>query len=190
MKENMKALMRKISYSLAIAVAELALGVLLLVSPGGFTAVLFTVVATVLIAAGVLSIVNYFRLPKEDSAKTWKLSAGAASICAGVLALTNSAWLVETFGVLTTVYGAIVLAFTFLKLQMAVDALRGGRRFWYLMAISVLLSVIMAALLILNPFGGESAVWLFMGVALIVTATLDGVYFLLGRQERQAQQKA
>ncbi len=185
MKENMKALMRKISYSLAIAIAEAALGVLLLVSPAGLTSALLAALAVVLIAAGALSIFNYIRLPKEDSAKTWKLSAGAACICCGVSALLNRGWLVEIFGVLTTVYGATVAAIAFLKLQMAVDALRGGRRFWYLMAVSFALSAVIATLMFLNPFSSERAAWIFMGVSLILVAALDVSYFVLGRQEKK-----
>ena len=70
MKENMKALMQKVSYSLAIAICELALGVLLLLSPSGFTSALFVVLAILLIVLGIISIINYIRLPREDSAKT------------------------------------------------------------------------------------------------------------------------
>ena len=66
---------------------------------------------------------------------------------------------------------------------LAVDALRGKRKYWYLMAISFVCSTVIATLLYINPFASESAAWIFMGVSLIITAALDVIYFVLRKQE-------
>ena len=77
-----------------------------------------------------------------------------------------------------------------MKLQIAVDALRGKRPFWYLMAVSFVVSVVLATLLFLQVFN-EGSVWVITGIVLLVTAVLDGVYFFLGRQKKSpAVQKA
>ena len=72
-----------------------------------------------------------------------------------------------------------------MKMQIAVDALRGNRPVWYLMGISFLLTAVLATLLFINPFA-ESAVWIITGIVLILLAILDAVYFILGRRKQEA----
>ena len=78
----------------------------------------------------------------------------------------------------------IVLAAAFMKLQIAVDALRGKRPFWYLMAISFVVTAVLVTLLFIGVFA-ENAVWIVTGIALIVLAVLDAVYFILGRTKKE-----
>ena len=87
-------------------------------------------------------------------------------------------------GALTTLYGIILLVAAFMKLQMAVDALRIQRPFWYLMAISFALTVVLATLLFIGFFA-ENSVSIVTGIALIVLAVLDAGYFFLGRRKKE-----
>ena len=86
-------------------------------------------------------------------------------------------------GTLTTLYGALSLAAAFMKLQIAVDALRSNRPFWYLMAISFAVSAVLATLLFVQAFG-EGSVWIVAGIVLLLLAVLDGAYFILGRKKK------
>ena len=109
------------------------------------------------------------------------LSADRLVQIADAIAICNQHWLVQIMGTLTTLYAIIVLVSAFMKLQIAVDAFRGSRPFWYLMAISTISALIIAALLFFHPFP-ETATWIVAGIALIAVAVLDGAYFWLGRK--------
>ena len=179
----MKEWIRKISISLLLALAELALGLLLLINPVGLTSVVIIFLGIVLILLGAYHVYRYIRLPRPDAAKTWFLSSGSGLLAVGIAAVANQHWLVTLLGTLTTLYAVLALASAFMKLQIAVDALRGSRPFWYLMAVSCLFSIIMAALLFLQLFT-EGSVWIVTGVVLVLLALLDGAYFILGRKNR------
>ena len=178
----MKQWIRKISISLALAVAEMALGILLLINPMGLASMVMIALGILLVLLGCLHTYEYIRLPREEALKTWKLSSGAGLLVLGIASLVNWQWMVQLIGTLTTLYGAILLVSAFMKLQMAIDALRGRRRWWYLMAISFACSAILATLLFAKVLTGMN-VWTWVGILLIAVAVLDAAYFVLGRKE-------
>lgn len=177
----MKDWIRKISVTLALAVLELALGILILCNPVGLSSMIIVTAGILLALIGAYHLYQYIRLSREEAAKTWKLASGTGSLVLGITAIANHHWMVQILGTLTALYAVLVLVFAFMKLQIAVDAARCSRKCWYLMAVSVLLSAVLAVLLLLNPFA-ENVVWVFTGIALIVIAVLDGVYFALGKK--------
>lgn len=179
----MKDLMKKMSVSLGLSICELLLGILLLVNPVGLTSGVIIVLGIALTALGGIQIYRYIRLPLQDAVKTWKLAIGLGLGAVGLSGIANQHWLVTILGTLTTLYGAMILVSAFMKLQMAIDALRMKRNVWYLMGISFVLSAALATILFIQPFATEKTLWIFMGIALIVTAVLDCVYYFLGRKK-------
>lgn len=185
----MKDWIRKISVSLMLAIGELLLGLLLLISPVELTSVVIIVLGALLTLLGCWHIFLYIRLQREEAAKTWYLATGAGLVVVGIAAIANQSWMVTLLGTLTTLYGSVALAAGFMKLQIAVDALRSRHPCWYLMAVSFLLTALLATLLFMNAIG-ENSVWIFTGVGLVVLAALDAVYFFLGRQSRKETEGA
>ena len=180
----MKEWIKKISVSLMLAVCELLLGILLLINSVGLTSFVIVALGVLLLLLGALHLFQYIRLPREDAAETWKLASGVGLLAIGISIIANQPWMVEMMGTLTTLYGIIVLAAAFMKLQIAVDALRGKRPFWYLMAISFVVTAVLVTLLFIGVFA-ETVVWIVTGIALIVLAVLDAVYFILGRTKKE-----
>ena len=180
----MRDWIRKLSVSLMLAAGELLLGLLLLISPKELTSVVIIALGGFLVLLGGWHIYQYIRLQREEAAKTWKLATGAGLLVVGISAIINQSWLVTMLGTLTTLYGGVALVAAFMKLQIAVDALRSSRPCWYLMAVSCLLSAILSTMLFMNLLG-ETSVWVFTGVGLVVLAVLDAVYFFLGRTNRR-----
>ena len=174
---------KKTSISLMLAVGEMLLGILLLINPVGLTSFVIIALGVLLLLLSALLLFRYIRLPKEEAAQTWKLATGAGLLAVGIAIVANQPWMVEMLGTLTTLYGIIMLSATFMKLQISVDALRGKRRFWYLMAISFVATAVLSTLLFIGSLA-ESAVWVVTGIALIVLAVLDAVYFILGRRKK------
>lgn len=176
--------MKKMPVSLILLICEVVLGIFLLVNPVGLSGAILILLGIAAILVGALNVLQYIRLPQEQAAGTWKLSLGAGALAVGISVIANQHWVAGLFGTLSVLYGAVVLIFAFLKLQMALDALRRKRKCWYLAAVSFLLSAITATILFINPFGTEAAAWTFVGIALIVTALLDIVYFATGRGKK------
>lgn len=174
---------KKTSISLMLAVGEMLLGILLLINPVGLTSFVIIALGVLLLLLSALHLFRYIRLPKEEAAQTWKLATGAGLLAVGIAIVANQPWMVEMLGTLTTLYGIIMLSATFMKLQISVDALRGKHRFWYLMAISFVATAVLSTLLFIGSLA-ESAVWVVTGIALIVLAVLDAVYFILGRRKK------
>ncbi len=174
---------KKTSISLMLAVGEMLLGILLLINPVGLTSFVIIALGVLLLLLSALLLFRYIRLPKEEAAQTWKLATGAGLLAVGIAIVANQPWMVEMLGTLTTLYGIIMLSATFMKLQISVDALRGKRPFWYLMAISFVATAVLSTLLFIGSLA-ESAVWVVTGIALIVLAVLDAVYFILGRRKK------
>ena len=152
----MKELVKKISVSLMLAACELLLGILLLVNPMGLTSFVIIALGVLLLLLGALHLFQYIRLPREEAAKTWNLATGAGLSAIGISIIANQPRMLEIVGALTTLYGIILLVAAFMKLQMAVDALRIQRPFWYLMAISFALTVVLATLLFIGFFADRA----------------------------------
>lgn len=177
----MKVWLNKISISLGLAVCELLLGIALLANPAGLASLVIVIAGMLLIVAGVLNVFRYLRLSREEATQTWHLAHGAGFLAAGLIAICNQHWLVQVMGTLTTLYAIIVLVSAFMKLQIAVDAFRGNRPFWHLMAISTVCALVVTALMFFHPFP-EQATWIVSGIVLIAFTILDGAYFWLGRR--------
>ena len=150
----------------------------------GLTSAVIIALGVLLIILGAFHLFQYIRLSREEAAKTWKLATGAGILAIGIAFIANQHWMVQMLGTLTTLYGGIMLAAAFMKLQMAVDALRYKRPSWYLMAISFVLTAVMAPLLFINPFAG-SAVWIVTGIVLLALAALDAVYFFWAKRKKR-----
>ena len=183
----MRNLMKKISTTLLLAVCELALGILLLVSPEGFTMAVIVAVGILFVISGLLNMISYIRLPKEEAMMTWKFSAGAAGITLGVLAILHRDYLLQEIAKLTLIYGLILMLLAFLKLQITVDAIRARQRYWYLMAISFLMTTLFCRLLVMNTYSKEKTAWIVTGIILIVIAIFDSVYFIASHKKRPEQ---
>lgn len=176
----MKKWIRRISVSLLLASSEMLLGLLLLINPAGLTGFVIVSIGILMLLGGIYHLFRYIRLPREEAAATWKLSSGAALLAAGIYAVISRNSLAQILGTLTTLFGLVVMAAAFMKLQISVDAWRGKRPYWYLMVISFLTMDIQAMLLLINPYS-ESSVWIFNGIVLILLALLDCAYFILGK---------
>ncbi len=184
----MKDWLRKVSVSLALAVCELLLGIALLAYPAGLASLVIIIVGVLLSVMGVLNIFSYMKLPREEAMKTWKLSSGSGLLLVGLVAICNQHWLVQILGTLTTLYALVILFSVFMKLQIAVDAYRGNRPYWYLMVVSTLCGLAVSILLFFHPLA-ENALWILTGIVLIAMAVIDVVYFWMGRRKKTAEKE-
>lgn len=170
--------------SILMCVLEILVGVLLLLDPTGFTSAIIIAAGAALILYGVICIVRYFRADPAEGALRQSLFKGLLLLLGGLFCVLRSKWFVATFPLLTILYGIGILISGVGKIQWAVDMIRFGRKRWYLPAISAVLSLSFAAVILCNPFTTTAVLWSFTGIVLIVEAVFDIVAIALGGKHK------
>ena len=166
-------------------VLQILLGVLLLVDPVGFTSGIIIFFGAILLLIGVFSIVKYFRTSAEEAAKSQTMLKGLIFLLFGGFCVFKSYWFIATFPVLTILYGVMVLVTGLSKVQWMTDMIRVKNKKWFLAAVSALISVACAVVILLNPFTSTAVLWAFTGVSLIVDAVFDIVaVFISGKNAK------
>jgi len=162
--------------------AEIIIGILLLINPVGFTAGIIMTLGVVLAVMGVSSVVGYFRAEPEDAAQSSGLMKGLLLVGGAFVCLFKTQWLIAAFPLITVFYGVIILITGISKLQWAVDLLRLKQKYWFVALIGALLSIIFAAVILMNPFASTGILWTFIAISLIVEAVMDILTFIFGRK--------
>ena len=173
--------LKKNSVNLLIGLCELALGILLLINPTGFTTGIIIAFGAACLIFGIVQIVFYWRKPFAEAMSRLYLMKGLVSVSVGLFCVCFSHWFLETFVLLSFLYGILLLGSGFYKVQWSIDLLRQKEKRWWMGAISAVLTIVFALLIIGNPFPSVNATWIFSGIALIVAAVVDLVTLLLIR---------
>ena len=171
--------------SLAMSLAEIVIGILLLVNPVGFTSGIIVTFGVVLMITGIGTTIKYFRTEPEDAAVGQVLVKGLLELLGGAFCAFNSHWFIATFPVLTLVYGVVILVTGITKLQWTIDIIRMKRSKWFWMAISAAISILCGITVITNPFSTTAVLWMFIGISLIVDAVFDMIGGILGNREKR-----
>ena len=129
--------------NILLCIAEIIVGVLLLVNPDAVTSAFVIGAGAVMILTGIVFCTLYFVGEAEKMVIKQLLFKGLLLIILGVLCVTQ--------------YGVLRLS---------------GIR-WYFPAISAALAVVLALFILLNPNTAMNIVWGFMGVSIILEAGLE-----------------
>ena len=156
-----------------LGIAEIILGILLLVNPVGLAKLILTVLGIILSLIGVFNIISYFRTPPVEAAIKKSLTIGILTILLGMWCIFNGEWFIAIFPLLTTLYGVITLVSGIIKVQWTADMLRMKIGYWDWMAASALMTVLFSVIILLQPFSTATALWIFIGITLIVEAVID-----------------
>lgn len=180
----MSALKKNLS-GILMSIAELVIGILLLVDPVGFTSGIIMAFGIVLMVLGVVSIVKYFSAEPEEAAIGQLLTKGMIQVLAGAFCAFGSQWFIMTFPVLALVYGIVILVTGLVKFQRMIDIIRLKRKKWFLAAISAAISILCGVVIITSPFSTTAVLWAFTGVSLIVEAVFDMIGAIVGNREKK-----
>lgn len=162
--EKLKSLLRGRVGGLVLCVLEVVVGVLLLIDPVGFTGGVIVAAGCVMAALGAAGVVRYFLMPPEEGAKAQLLFRGLLLVLAGVLCITQSRWFIAAFPLLTVLYAGWLLVLAAMKVQRMADMLRLKAGRWYMPALSAGMALVLAAVILWNPFGAANAVWILVGI--------------------------
>ena len=175
LKENLKGIL--------VCLFELVAGILLLINPVAFTSGIIIIAGVILIVLGLINCVKYIRVDSKRAAKGQFLTKGLISILVGAFCVFNSQWFIVTFSALTVIYGVAILLSTLEKVQLCVDMLRRKNPRWYFAAISAILSLVCAVIILKSPFATTAALWVFTGIALIAEAVFDVLALVTNQKE-------
>jgi len=178
----MKALKQN-GNAIIVCIIEVVVGILLLVDPVNFTAGIIIAAGIALMVGGLLNVIRYFRSSPEEAAAGQLLVQGLIALAAGAFCAFDPQWFILTFPVIAILYGIAVLIGGLNKIQIAVDMLRLKNSKWWWGAVSAVISIVCALVIINNPFSTTAALWWFTGISLIVEAVFDMVTLIMGRKK-------
>lgn len=176
---RMKGFFRGRVGGLTLCVLEILVGVLLLIDPVGFTSGIIIGAGVLMELGGVVCVIRYFTSKPESGAAAQLLFKGLTLLMAGALCMTQYMWFLTAFPLLTVLYAGWMLVLAAMKLQHMADMLRLKTGRWYMPAIAAGMAIVLAAIILVNPFSAVNAVWTFVGVSLITEAVVELVGAIL-----------
>lgn len=176
----MSSFIKKNLMNLILCLAELVVGILLLVNPEGFTQAIVMALGAVVVVLGVLNVIRYFKAGAMEAAMDHRMAYGLGELALGAFFLTQSGWLVGMFKTLTRLYGVAVLLLALIRIQQFVDARRlklprGGM----ISGITALFTLAYAAMILFMP----ETTWIFIGIMLLIEAVMDILILILERRQ-------
>lgn len=171
---------------IALCIVELIAGILLLFNPVKFTSTVIIGGGIVLIALGLVEVVNYFRTDAAAAALGQLLTKGLIALLAGVFCVVRWEWFLATFPVLTMMYGIIILLTGISKIQFTVDLVRLKSSRWRWAAVNAALTLICAIVILSSPFASTEVLWFFTGATLVGVGIFDLVLLVLRWKAKEA----
>ncbi len=163
-------LLKQIKWNLiAIAVAFVALGVVLIIFPTEVMKTSCYMMAALLIIIGVISLVNYLRKDIVGIIYRYDLVVGLSCVLGGILVIIK---IDDLIMLIPVVLGFLVTISGILKMQNSVDMLRLGNGVWHVTFGLAIANIVFGIVLLINPFAAELHVML-MGIALIYSGLTD-----------------
>lgn len=184
----MKILKENLS-NMIVCVFELCVGILLLVDPFGFMVGIIAAAGVVLIIIGLIYMIKYFATEPLEAAFGQFLFKGLLSMLVGIFCMSRAQWFITTFPILTIIYALAILAAGIGKIQWTVDMIRMKRVGWNLSAISAVLSVACAIIILANPFDSTEVLWRFTAVVLILEAVFDIIVLIRSKIRKNSPEK-
>lgn len=176
---GMKRFFRGRVGGLTLCVLEILVGILLLINPVGFTSGIIIGAGVLMVLGGVICVIRYFTVQPEIGVMSQLLFKGLTLLMTGVLCMTQYKWILTAFPLLTVLYAGWMLVLAAMKLQAMTDMLRLKAGRWYMPAIAASVAIVLAVIILINPFGAVNAVWTFVGISLIAEAVVELVAAIL-----------
>ena len=156
-----------------LTLIELICGILVLIDVIAFTKTILRIIGILVTIRGALFAIDYFKKSPETASLGNDLFMSLITIGIGIFFILNPDKIIDTFSLLTSLYGIGLFISAASKIQLAVDELRLKNNKWWYFAILAALTLIVAYVSFMNPFTTVSSNWTFTGIAMIVLALAD-----------------
>ena len=181
---------RENAQSIILILFLLVIGIMLLVNPVAFAALIIKIAGLGLIIVGAVNLVKYFQAEPDVAAKGMNFFVGAVMISVGVFAFFATGWFVSVFPILAVLYGLMQIALGYLEAQHAIDALRMKEGYWWMRAISAVISLLFGFIITCNPGITFISIWVFTGITLIIDACVALTTLILQYRKGSGQAQA
>ncbi|MCD8006061.1 MAG: DUF308 domain-containing protein [Oscillospiraceae bacterium] len=153
---------------IGLAVIEILVGLFLLISPDTLTRAVVIIAGIALLVMGVVSLIGYFRSDPVGSVLGQGMTKGLMEVAIGCFILIKTGWVV---GVFDTVIALAILLLGVSKLGMSIDLMRLKDSGWKPALIDALVTLVCAVVIV--SVSASDAIWIVIGISLIVQAVLD-----------------
>lgn len=140
------------------------LGLCLIVFPTISALTLCYFIGGLSVAYGVTKIFGYFSHDLYNLAFQFDLALGIFVTILGMIFLVHPEGLIAIFPILIGIFVMIDGVF---KLQTSFDAKRFGLKEWWLILLGAILSIVLSALLVFDPFAGSDVLMIMIGISLL-----------------------
>ena len=167
LRQAMRGLKRGTLYE---SLVLLLVGILFLIYPESSGTIICYVVGAVLCLWGLIRVIVYFRADRLVAFGSFGLVQGAALLAVGIFVLVRPEVLA---GVLTSVFGILLIVDGVLKMQHAISLARIQASGWWAIGLAAVVTAALGVVVLANPFKTAMTLMIFAGVALIVGSVLD-----------------
>lgn len=172
----MNTIMKKVKQArlelILLAIANVVLGVVMLIKPDDAVEFVCRAIGIVLVIWGIIRIVNYFRVAVVEAFGSFGLVQGVALIAFGAYIAVSPRVMAEVFTVMTAI---LVIIGGVIKIQYSVDLNRMKSAHWWIELVAAIALIILGAVALFDPFATNTALMVFVGISLII----DGVFDLV-----------
>lgn len=159
---------------IVLALIVMVLGICLIVWPGISAGVLCNLFGIVLLIVGAVRILCYFQRGFSALWHRYELPLGLLDALLGVYFFTRPG---NVLLLLPVVVGIMILVDSVFKLQMALELKRALVRQWWSVLLLSIISILAAAVLIGNPFGGAVTLVIYLGISLVIDS-IQSLFFI------------
>ena len=165
------SLLKQLKWNLILlAVIFIALGIVLILWPGATMKTICYLLAAMLLAIGVVSLINYLRKDISGIIYRYDLVVGLCAILGGILVIVKVDKLTD---LIPAVLGSLVTMSGIMKMQNSVDMLRLGHGTWHVAFAMAIVNIVAGIVLLMNPFEAAQILIMCLGIALVYSGITD-----------------
>ena len=165
------SLLKQLKWNLILlAVIFIALGIVLILWPGATMKTICYLLAAMLLAIGVVSLINYLRKDISGIIYRYDLVVGLCAILGGILVIVKVDKLTD---LIPAVLGFLVTMCGIMKMQNSVDMLRLGHGTWHVAFAMAIVNIVAGIVLLMNPFEAAQILIMCLGIALVYSGITD-----------------
>lgn len=153
-----------------VSIALFVLGLFLVIFPDISQVVICKGIGIAFCVWGVLRLITYFRISKEEVLSSFGLVQGVTLIAFGVFFVMRPEAISVFFG---TALSIVIIVDGILKLQYGIEFFHMKSGYWWIELIGAFVMVIMGIIALCNPFATTSALMIFVGIVFMVEGLWD-----------------
>lgn len=164
---------------IAMSVAYVALGVILILWPEATMTTICYVIAAGLLVTGIVSLIHYVSHEVEQVIYRHELVIGVSAVLGGILIIVKAE---QITNLIPIVLGFVITISGILKLQNSVDLIRLGYGPWNVAFVLAVINIVAGIVLLINPFAKEMLL-IIIGVFMVYSGLSD-LYVTLAISKR------